>query len=92
MQLWCWNYKKSTLNCLHLAYHNILMVSHDTNFRSTEIDVLYCQSVIISMVYRFMCILDSLCTINDILATISPQFFKNDIDYLLDCVSIIRFY
>ena len=64
VQLW-WNYKKSTLNRLHIAYHNILKLFIGTSkYESTSLlytlfDVECCQSVIINMVYGFMCKLNS---------------------------------
>ena len=59
VQLW-WNYKKSILNILHVAYHNILKLFIGTSkYESTSLlctlfDVQCCQSVIRNMVYRFM--------------------------------------
>ena len=64
IQLW-WDYKKSTLNSLHIAYHNILKLFMDTlKYESTRLlctlfDVQCCQSVIGNMVHRFMCRLDT---------------------------------
>ena len=76
VQLW-WNYKKSTLNRLHIEYHNILKLFIGTSkYESTSVlctlfDVQCCQSVIRNMVYRFMCRLDSSvnCILNDILTS-----------------------
>ena len=76
VQLW-WNYKKSTLNRLHIAYHNIFNLFigmskyESTSLLCTLFDVQCCQSVIRNMVYRFMCRLDSSvnCILNDILTS-----------------------
>ena len=76
VQLW-WNYKKSTLNRLHIAYHNILKLFIDmskyesTSLQCTLFDVQCSQSVIRNMVYRFICRLDSfvICILNDILTS-----------------------
>ena len=56
VQLW-WNYKKSALNRLHIAFHNILALFIGTSkYESTILlctlyDVQCCQSVIRNMVY-----------------------------------------
>ena len=76
VHLW-WNYKKSTLNRLHIAYHNIFKLFigmskyESTSLLCTLFDVQCCQSVIRNMVYRFMCRLDSSvnCILNDILTS-----------------------
>ena len=76
VQLW-WNYKKSTLNRLHIAYNNILKLFIDTSkYESTSLlctlfDVQCCQSVIRNMVYSFMCRLGSSVNyiLNDILSS-----------------------
>ena len=76
VHLW-WNYKKSTLNRLHIAYQNILKLFigmskyESTSLLYTLFHVQCCQSVIRNMVYRFMCRLDSSvnCILNDILTS-----------------------
>jgi len=76
VQLW-WNYKKSTLNRLHIACHNIFKLFIDmskyenTSLLCTLFDVQCCQSVIRNMVYRFMCRLHSFVKyiLNDILTS-----------------------
>ena len=76
VQLW-WNYKKSTLIRLHIAHHNILKLFIGTSkYESTSLlctlfDVQSCHSVIRSMVYRFICRLDSSVNyiLNDILTS-----------------------
>ena len=76
VQLW-WNYKKSTLNRLHIAYHNIFKLFigmskyESTSLLCTLFDVQCCQSFIRNMVYRFMCRLESSVNyiLNDILTS-----------------------
>ena len=76
VQLW-WNDKKSTLNRLHSAYHNIFKLFigmskfESTSLLYTVFDVQWCQSVIRNMAYRFMCRLDSSVNyiLNDILTS-----------------------
>ena len=75
-QLW-WNYKKSTITKLQIAYHNILKMFlgmskyESTSYLCTLFDIQCCQSVIRKLVYGFMCRLDSSvnCIIKGILAT-----------------------
>ena len=75
-QLW-WNYKKSTITKLQIAYHNILKMFlgmskyESTSYLCTIFDIQRCQSVIRKLVYGFMCRLDSSvnCIIKGILAT-----------------------
>lgn len=73
IQLW-WNYKKFTLNRLHIAYHTVFKLFlcmskyESTSLLCTLFDVQCCQSVIRNMVYRFMCRLDS--SVNHILKNI----------------------
>ena len=74
------DYKKSTLNRLHIAYHNILKLFIGTsNYESTSLlctvfDVQCCQSVIRNMVYRFLWRLDS--SVNYILNDILPSSLR----------------
>ena len=64
VQLW-WNYKKSTLNRLHIVYHSIfklfiyLWKYESTSLLCTLFDVKCCQSVISNMVYFLNDILTS---------------------------------
>ena len=75
-QLW-WNYKKSTITKLQIAYHNIFKMFlgmskyESTSYLCTLFDIQCCQSVIRKLVYGFMCRLDSSvnCIIKGILAT-----------------------
>ena len=63
-QLW-WNYKKSTITKLQIAYHNILKMFlgmskyESTSYLCTLFDIQCCQSVIRKLVYWCMCRLDS---------------------------------
>ena len=63
-QLW-WNYKKSTITKLQIAYHNIFKMFlgmskyESTSYLCTLFDIQCCQSVIRKLVYGFMCRLDS---------------------------------
>ena len=72
VQLW-WNYKKSTLNRLHIAYHNILKLFIGmSKYESTSLlCLMYNAASQLYMVYRFMCRLDSSvnCILNDILTS-----------------------
>ena len=64
IQHW-WNYKKSTITKLQIAYHNILKMFlgmskyESTSYLCTRFDIQCCQSVIRKLVYGFMCRLDS---------------------------------
>ncbi len=64
VQLW-WNYTKSTITKLQISYHNIfkmfLVVSkyESTSYLCTLFDIQCCQSVIINLVYDFICRLAS---------------------------------
>ena len=69
--------QKSTINRLHIAYHNIFLLFlglskyESTIFLCTLFDVQCSQSVIRNLVYRFICRLDSSTNyiIRDILVT-----------------------
>ena len=72
-----WNYKKSALNRLHIAYHSISTLFIGSSiYESASLlcilfDVQCCQSVIRNMVYRLMCRLNSSSNhiLNDILTS-----------------------
>ena len=74
-QLW-WNYKKSTITKLQIAYNVFLMFFgmskyESTSYQCTRFDIQCCQSVTRKLVYGFMCRLDSYVNyiIKNILAT-----------------------
>ena len=94
-QLW-WNYKKSTITKLQIAYHNIFKMFlgmskyESTSYLCTLFDIQCCQSVIRKLVYGFyMCRLDSSvnCIIKGILALpvcgIHPGYANTGVVYYI---------
>ena len=88
-QLW-WNYRKSTITKLQIAYHNIFLnvywhvQNESTSYLCTLFDIKCCQSVIRKLVYGFMCRLDSFnCIIKDIYPGIHPGYVNTGVVYYI---------
>ena len=93
VQLW-WNYNKSTLNRLHIAYHNIFKLFigmskfESTSLLCTLFDVQCCQSVIRNMVYKFLCRLGS--SVNYILNDILTSSLRFTLEQVFICAHLIE--